>query len=55
MSYFTPSTKLAPARYDLLDKHEEAEREQARLEMIREPYVNNGYDAVWVGDRIPSV
>ncbi len=55
MSYFKPSTKPAPARYDLLARHEETEITEARREIAREPYVTNDRDAVWVGDRIASV
>ncbi|HEX4139917.1 MAG TPA: hypothetical protein VHY09_06185, partial [Candidatus Methylacidiphilales bacterium] len=54
MAYFTPSTKPAPPRYDLLARHEEAETERAQREIIREPYVTNNRSAAWVGDRIAS-
>jgi hypothetical protein len=55
MPYFTPSTKPAPPRYDLLARHEEEEVERAHQENIREPYVTHNRNAVWVGDRIASV
>ena len=56
MAYFTPSTKSSPPRYDLLAKHARARRSRAPApELIREPYVTNDRNAVWVGDRIASV
>jgi molybdopterin-containing oxidoreductase family membrane subunit len=55
MSSFTPSTKPDRPRYDLLEKHEEELIDRAHEENIREPYVINNRDAVWVGDRIASV
>ena len=55
MSYFKPTTTPAPARYDLLARHEEAETIAARREIVREPYVTNDRDATWVGDRIAAV
>ncbi len=55
MSTSSSSSKPAPARYDLLEKYEEAEITKARAEMVREPYVANNHDAVWVGDRIAAV
>ncbi|MCE0523078.1 MAG: hydrogenase [Methylacidiphilales bacterium] len=55
MSYFTPSTKPTPPRYDLLALHEEVEVAKARQELVREPYVNNERNAAWVGDHIASV
>src|SRR5271154_4396760 len=53
MSLF--SSKPATPRYDLLDRHEEHLIEKAQAENIREPYVANNRDAVWVGDRIAAV
>jgi molybdopterin-containing oxidoreductase family membrane subunit len=55
MAYFSPSTKPARPRYDLIERHEEALIEKAHQENIREPYVINNRDAAWVGDRIASV
>jgi Ni/Fe-hydrogenase subunit HybB-like protein len=55
MAYFTPTTKLASPPHDPLTGFSQAEIEQARQENIREPYVMNNHDAVWVGDRIASV
>ena len=55
MSYFKPTTKPAPARYDLLARHEEAETIQARRDIVREPFVTHGRDATWVGDHIAAV
>jgi molybdopterin-containing oxidoreductase family membrane subunit len=55
MSTSIPSIKSGTPRYDLLDQHEQAERAKASLEVVREPYVTNNRDAVWVGNRIASV
>ena len=55
MSYFTPSTKPSPPRYDLLERHEEQERAKAAAEVVREPYVTNNRSATYVGDHIASV
>ncbi len=54
MGYLTPNTKITPPRYDLLARHEDNERAQAEQEIVREPYVTNNRDAVWVGDRIAA-
>src|SRR5260221_6848881 len=55
MATFTPSSKPAPPRYDLLARHEEAEVERARQSLVRERYVDNDRKASWVGDHIASV
>ena len=55
MSSVSHSLKPSAPRYDLLARHEEAEIEQARKDLVREPYVTNGHDAVWIGDRIAAV
>jgi molybdopterin-containing oxidoreductase family membrane subunit len=55
MASITPSNKPAPTGYDLIARHEQAEIAKASQEMVREPYVTNNRDAVWVGNRIASV
>jgi Ni/Fe-hydrogenase subunit HybB-like protein len=51
MAYFKPNTPPA----DPLQVHETPEIVQARADLVREPYVDNQRDAVWVGDQIAAV
>ena len=55
MSYFTPSTSR-PGRGTTCSTSTRRTRSSARTrKIIREPYVTNNRDAVWVGNRIASV
>jgi len=47
MAYFTPSTKPARPRYDLLDKHEEHEIDRAHQEISASPTLYNRNASGW--------